>query len=147
MANALATIQSNQAPPNEKGERNPALLGFPPMLAVELALGISKPREICAAYGIGKDEFAEILAHPMFVKQYQMAIEQLKIDGASFRLKARIQAEDFLTDNFKMIKSPGTSDSVRAKMIENTVRWAGLDQKVSEGGGANNNFQININLG
>lgn len=136
-----------QAPPNERGERDPSLLGFPPMLAVEIALGIDSPKNICAAYGIDKPTFTAILAHPVFIKQYQMAIEQLKIDGASFRLKAKIQAEEFLKENFKMVKSPGTSDSVRAKLIENTVRWAGYDQKVAEGGGANNNFQININLG
>ena len=142
---ALTTIP--QAPPDQQGRRDPSALGFPPMLAVELALRIDSPRRVCEAYGIDKDEFALILQHPVFIKQYQQAVEQLKVDGASFRLKARIQAEEFLAENFKMIKNPGTSDSVRAKMIENTVRWVGYDQKVAEGGGANNNFQININLG
>lgn len=143
----LPVIQSLQAPPDANGRRNPSQLGFPPSLAVELALGIDTPKNICAAYGIDKAEFAQILRHPLFVKQYQSAMERIKIDGGGFRLKAQIQAEAFLEENFKMVTSPGTSDAVRARMIENTVRWAGYDQKVAEGGGTNNNFQININLG
>jgi hypothetical protein len=44
-----------------------------------------------------------------------------------------------------MAQSPGTSDSVRADIIKNTVRWAGLDAKAAEVG-TGNSFNIMINL-
>lgn len=126
--------------------RNPADLGFPPMLPMELALKIDTPQNICAHYGISREQFAAIIKHPVFVKQYQEAIEQLKVDGMSFKVKARMQAEDYLTTAFAMVKNPATSDAVRADLIKNTVRWAGYDAKAVDAGGGNS-FNIQINLG
>lgn len=150
-ANALATIP--QAPPQAVTDlghpfevRDPSELGFPPMLPMELALRIDTPQRICAHYGISRPQFEQIIAHPVFVKRYQEAIEQLKVDGMSFKVKARMQAEDFLATSFAMVKNPATSDAVRADLIKNTVRWAGYDAKAVESG-QSNAFNIQINLG
>lgn len=126
--------------------RNPAELGFPPMLPMELALKIDSPPNICAHYGITKEQFAGIIRHPVFIKQYQEAIEALKVEGMSFKIKARMQAEDYLTTAFAMIKSPGTSDAVRADLIKSTVRWAGYEAKAVDAGAAGGGFNIMINL-
>lgn len=126
--------------------RNPADLGFPPMLPMELALKIDTPQNICAHYGITKAQFAAIISHPIFIQQYQQAIENLKVEGMSFKVKARMQAEDFLTTSFAMVKNPATSDAVRADLIKNTVRWAGYDAKATDSGGGSS-FNIQINLG
>jgi hypothetical protein len=115
------------------------------MLPVELALRIDTPAKICALYGIGRDEFAAIIKHPVFVKAYQEAIESLKVDGMSFKLKAKMQAEDYLKTSYQMIKDKNTSDSVRADLLKSTVRWAGYEAKAvdtQQGGG----FNIQINL-
>lgn len=147
---ALATFpQARPRLPSDREHnfvRDPADLGFPPMLPMELALKIDTPQRICAHYGISREQFEQIVAHPVFVKQYQEAIEQLKVDGMSFKVKARMQAEDYLSTAFAMIKNPGTSDAVRADLIKNTVRWAGYDAKAAEVGGGSN-FNIQINLG
>lgn len=126
--------------------RNPAELGYPPMLPVELALRIETPAKICALYGIEKDEFAAIIKHPVFIKAYGEAVESLKTDGMSFKLKARIQAEDYLKTSYQMVHDKNTSDAVRADLLKNTVRWAGYDAKATESG-SNNAFNIQINLG
>jgi hypothetical protein len=126
--------------------RNPADLGFPPMMPMELALKIDTPVNICKAYGISRQQFAAIIAHPVFIKKYQEAIEALKVEGMSFKVKAKMQAEDFLTTVYAMVKNPGTSDAVRADLIKNTVRWAGFDAKAVDAG-AGNAFNIQINLG
>lgn len=126
--------------------RNPADLGFPSMLPMELALKIDTPPNICKAYGISREQFTEIIRHPVFIKQYQEAIESLKVDGMSFKVKARMQAEDFLTTSYSMVKNPATSDAVRADLIKTTARWAGYDQKAVDAG-AGSNFNIQINLG
>lgn len=126
--------------------RDPGKIGFPAMLPVELAMKIGTPKEICKAYGISQDEFKGLILNPVFAKAYQDAVEMLQIEGMSFKLRARMQAEDLLGTSFGMIKNVLTSDAVRADLIKSTVRWAGYDAKAAEvnSGPA---FNIQINLG
>lgn len=126
--------------------RNPAELGYPPMLPVELALRIETPANICAIYNISRDEFTTIIKHPVFIKAYQEAVESLKVNGMSFKLKAQMQAEAYLQTSFQMVQDKNTSDSVRADLLKNTVRWAGYDAKAVEAG-TGSSFNIQINLG
>jgi Asp-tRNA(Asn)/Glu-tRNA(Gln) amidotransferase A subunit family amidase len=126
--------------------RDPAQIGFPAMLPIELAMGEAKPQEICQGYGISRDEFARIIAHPVFIKAYQEAVEMLRVEGMSFKVKARMQAEAFLATSFSMVQNPATSDNVRADLIKSTVKWAGLDIKAADAD-AKPNFNIVLNLG
>lgn len=150
MSTALATLpQARALMPGDRSfveMRNPADLGFPPMLPLELALQIAPAPQICAHYNISREQFAEIIKHPVFIKGYQEAVEQLKVDGMSFKMKARMQAEGFLATSFAMVTNPATSDAVRADLIKNTVRWAGYDAKAADTG-TGNSFAIQINLG
>lgn len=126
--------------------RDPSQMGFPPLLPMELALRIDTPANICAIYGISKDQFASIIKHPIFVKSYQEAIEALKVDGMSFRVKCKMQAEDYLKTAYSMIQNKNTSDAVRADLLKATVRWAGFEAKASDvGQGSNFSIQINLN--
>lgn len=127
--------------------RDPNGLGWPAMLPMELAMKIASPRDVCAAYGITKDQFAEICANPLFVRSYANAVEALKIGGMSFKVKAQMAAEEFLKTSFEMVKNKNTSDAVRADLIKSTVRWAGWDAKAAEVGSGGNGFMIQINLG
>lgn len=125
--------------------RDPSKLGFPAMLPVELALKIDTPAVVCAAYGIDKDGLQTLLRNAVFVKAYQDAVEMLKIEGMSFKLKARMQAEDLLATSYTMVKNANTSDAVRADLIKSTVRWAGWDAKAADAN-AGSQFAIQINL-
>ena len=92
-------------------------------------------------------KFAEEVLKPQPVHaKDQEAVEQLKVDGMSFKMKARMQAEGFLATSFAMVTNPATSDAVRADLIKNTVRWAGYDAKAADVG-QGNSFNIQINLG
>lgn len=126
--------------------RDPSALGYPPMLPVELALRIDSPAQICSIYGISREEFAAIIKHPIFIKAYQEAVESLKIDGMSFKLKAKMQAEEYLRTAYAMVQDKNTSDAVRADLLKHTVRWAGYDAKAAEVG-QGSSFNIQINLG
>jgi hypothetical protein len=126
--------------------RNPTEMGFPPMLPYEIAMQVDTPARICAAYGLTKAQFAALVHHPVFIKAYREAVEALKVDGMSFKVKARLQAEAYLDTAFKMAQNPGTSDAVRADLIKNTVRWAGYDAKAADVG-QGSSFNIMINLG
>jgi hypothetical protein len=125
--------------------RNPTSLSFPAMLPYELVMKTDTPAHICHAYGITRDEFAVLVNHPVFIKAYQEALEALKVEGMSFKVKARLQAEAYLDTAFVLATSEGTSDAVRADIIKNTVRWAGYDAKAADSG-QSANFNILINL-
>ena len=124
-------------------------LGFPAMLPVELAMRTDTPENICAAYNIDYDTFVALTKNPTFVKAYEIAVEELQKDGASFKLKSRLQAEEMLKTSWALVHNPATPAAVRADLIKATVRWANLEPGKGEGGvgGGGNNFQININLG
>lgn len=98
--------------------------------------------------GLTDVEFGELLNDPLFIRKVRDFVKMLEADGVSFQLKARVQAEDLLATSYKLAKHPDTPPMVAAKLIENTVRWAGWERKVSEAapelGGK---FSININLG
>lgn len=125
--------------------KDPSKFAFPPLMPMELAMRIDTPANICEAYGYSREDFAAMIQHPVFIKAYQEASEALKVEGASFRVKARLQAEAYLETSFAMVQNPATADSVRADLIKNTVRWAGYDAKAQESG-QNNAFNIQINL-
>lgn len=131
----------------ERAAADPSSVLFPPMLPLELAMRVDTPANICKAYDISKEQFAALITHPVFVKAWQEAVEMLKVEGMTFKVKARMQAEDYLGTAFAMVKNPNISDSVRADLIKNTVRWAGYDKKADEATGVGNGFNIMINLG
>lgn len=126
--------------------RDPAHLGFPAMMPVELAMKQHTPKQICEAYSITRAEFVALTQHPVFIKAYREATEMLQVDGATFKTKAKLQAEYFLGTSFEMVTNKNTSDAVRADLIKNTVRWAGLDAKAVDTNAAGANFNIQINL-
>jgi hypothetical protein len=130
-----------------QASENPLSVAFPPMLPVELAMKVDTPKNICAAFNLTRDDFARIIAHPVFIKAYQEAIEMLKVDGMSFKTKSKMLAEDYLTTAHNMVKNPNTTDAVRADLIKNTVRWAGYDAKAVDTAAAGSAFNIQINLG
>jgi hypothetical protein len=140
-------VSNEVAVPDTHVPFDPAKLGFPPMLPFELAMRIDSVPNICKAYGIDKDDFAELIDNPLFVAAYEHAREELQKDGVSFRIKAKLQAEALLAKSWALIHSPDTPNTVKADLIKSTVRWAGYEPKQTDGAGAGTNaFQININL-
>jgi hypothetical protein len=151
MTTALAKVKMQQRvdvnPEGEPTPFDPAELGFPPMLPIELAMRTAPVPEICAAYGIGKDELTTLIKDPLFAAAFHAAKEMLQKDGMSFRIKARMQAEELLKKSWALIHSDHTPTPVKADLIKSTIRWAGYEPKGDGPGGVGNAFQININLG
>lgn len=125
---------------------DPAQLGFPPMLPVELAMRTTPVSEVCEAYGVTKEMFVKLTEDALFIQAYAGAREMLQKDGMSFKIKARIQAEELLKKSWAMIQSSNTPSAVRADLIKATIRWAGYEPKNEGPGGGGTAFQININL-
>lgn len=130
---------------------DPARLGWPPTLPIEIALKTAPLTQLKDEYGYSDEEWAALRYDPVFLNDLAQAVETVKQDGMSFKLKARLQAEEILKTSWKMIhdSSGATPSSVRADLIKSTMRWAGYDNKDAVGatGGQANALQININLG
>jgi len=143
-----ATVNQFYGPVNPD---DPALLGYPATLPIEVALQTAPVKRICEAYGISREVWNMLRVHPQFVADVRAAHEELKKDGMSFRMKARLQSEELLKKSWSMIHEPfdRVPATVKADLIKFTVRAAGLepDSKNATAGGSGNNLQININLG
>lgn len=126
---------------------DPSSLGFPVMLPVELALRDYPVREICEGYEIDRDAFERICKNPVFQKAYEDAVKMLQIEGMSYRLKARMQAEELLKTSWEMIHDKLTPAAVRADLIKHTAKVAGLEPKEQSGSGSATPLQINILMG
>jgi hypothetical protein len=138
--NALAPIRPE----------DPSELGYPPTLPIEIALRVAPLPDICAAYGISKEQFEELRRDPVFLGDLKRAVEMVKKEGMSFKLKAQLQADELLKTSWKMIhdQSGDVPPSVKADLLKFTVRAAGLDGSKDPSASANAgpSLSIQINL-
>lgn len=135
-------------------QKDPTSIAWPPTLPIELALKTASPPELQLEYGYSDDEWAALRHNPAFLKDLGQACELVRQEGMSFKLKAKLIAEENLKQVWKMIhdSSGVVPPVVKGRLIELTARWAGFDPKglgEGPGGGAlvSNALQININLG
>lgn len=112
---------------------------FDPRLAYELALEMDAPVNVFAKYGKDEGEAVRLLQYGPFIGQVKKYRDEIVAGGVSFKLKAKVQAEDLLTHSYEMATDPEVPPSVRADLIKWTAAVAGLgpprDVK-GEGGGA-----------
>lgn len=128
--------------------RDPAELGWPPTLPIEIALRTAPLDIIREEYGYSVDEWMRLRDNPQFLRDLTAAMSMVKEEGMSFKLKARIQAEELLKTSWRLIHAPQDEvpSSVKADLIKATARWAGYDNKDNGAGGAGNQLNIQINL-
>lgn len=115
-------------------------------MAVDVAIGASD-ESILEAYNLQYHEYLRILDDPTFVAKVAGIRKELEKEGASFKLKAQLQAEELLATSWQLIHNPEVPSSVRAGLIRDTVRWAAYDNPAPVGGGQSGGFSISINLG
>jgi hypothetical protein len=128
--------------------RDPAELGWPPTLPIEVALRTAPLADIRETYGYSQEEWVALKDNPQFLADLAAAVAMVKEEGVSFKLKARLQAEELLKTSWRLIHAPQDEvpSSVKADLIKATARWAGYDTKDNGAGGQANNLNIQINL-
>lgn len=113
-------------------------------LVIDFVLGASK-ESICEEYKLMPHHYDRVILDIGFMGKVAALRKELEKDGATFTLKAKLQAEVLLDEAFKMAMNKDTDDRVRAKLIYDTVGWAGYN-KNSAAPDATGGFSININL-
>lgn len=126
--------------------RSGADLTFDPRIAYELALGVTSPAKVFEKYGVGLDAAKALIALPHFISTVRTYKEELVEKGVTFRLKAKIQAEDLLTHSYVLATDPEVPAAVRADLIKWTAKMAALEpqEKDKGGGAAGAGFTLNI---
>jgi hypothetical protein len=132
-----------QAPP-----ANPSEILYPATLPIEVAMRETPPQELKVEYGFDDASWAALKLNPTFLADVKAAHDMLKKEGSSFKLKARLQADELLKRSWQMIHAPSdqVAPSVAADLLKATIRWAGYDNKEAAAGAVNNGFNIQINL-
>lgn len=126
---------------------DPAEIGYPPTLPIELALKTAPEETIREAYEFTPHQWAALKRSSQFQRDLVAAQDMLRTEGMSFKAKARLQSEELLTTSWKMIHDARVPATVRADLIKFTVRAAGLEAKATEGGmDSTTPLQININM-
>jgi len=128
--------------------KDPAEIGWPPTLPIEIALKTAPMNEIRDAYGYTEEQWWALKDNPDFLADLAAAVEMVKKEGMSFKLKAALQAEELLKTSWRLIHAPidEVPSSVKADLIKATARWAGYDNKDVGAAGNANNLNIQINL-
>lgn len=150
--NALTTLSWA-----DTGTKDPTSIAWSPTLPIELALKTASPEELRQEYGYTMVEWAELPRNPVFMRELAAACELVRQEGMSFKLKAKLIAEENLKQTWKMIhESKGdVPPATKAKLIELCGIWAGFDARANRGSGeggaagpvAANTLNIQINLG
>jgi len=113
-------------------------------LVMDVALGTSV-ESILESHQLAHHRFEEIVQIPTFVLQVEELRGKLARDGATFKLKAQLQADFYLAEVHKKIMDPTTDQRVFTRLVEDVVRWGGLDAPAAVGAqGSGGGFQINI---
>ena len=126
---------------------NPAEIGYPPTFPIEVALRVAPIKDICAAYNLSEEDWGHLRRDPVFVSDLKKAVDMVKQEGMSFKLKARMQSEELLKTSWQMIHDQEVTPAVRADLLKFTVRCAGLEAGPKDQQGSGNTLQIQINLG
>lgn len=144
----------NALTPYIGGSKDPTTLVWPPTMLIELALKTGSPDQIRIEYGYSLTDWEKLPTIPAFMRDLAQACELVRQEGMSFKLKAKLIAEENLGAAYKLVhdeSDKAAPHAVKAKVMELVARWAGFDERWSgdgKGGPVNaNTLQISINLG
>lgn len=113
-------------------------------LVIDFVLGASK-EAICEEYQLMPHHYDLVVADVGFQAKVATLKKELEKEGATFTLKAQLQAEDLIDEAYKIAKTEDMDPRVRAKLIGDIVRWAGFDKTGATVDGTGS-FSLNINF-
>ena len=131
----------------------PTATNWTPRFAMDIAMALELgPAGDVAAvlkqYGVSDNAYSRFTNDPVFVRQVEAFRSEVRDKGVTFKLKARVMAEELLNTSWAMIHDKSISSAVRADLIKQTVTWSGLAPKDAPVDAGNaGGVAITINLG
>lgn len=116
-----------------------------PRLILDLAIAVDDLETILTRYQLTRPAYDRLTTTQAFRRELALTIREIRENGASFRQKAKIQAESYLEVLDDMVYSETTPASVRLDAIKSTVAWGDLVPKEAKGEAVNAQ-QINVNI-
>lgn len=135
---------------------DPAALGWPTTLPLEIAMGEHSPQDICESYGISREEWRALIDNERFALAVEEAVDMLSQEGAMFKTKLRAQAEGYLPRMWALAHASNEAvpARVQADIMMFAIKAAGLDASIEQkakamasGATAVAALQINLHLG
>lgn len=112
------------------------------------AVGAEEPTAIfLVQQRLSQQEYDAILKDVTYRGYVASYTAELRETGFGFSVKAKILAEDLLSDIYQMAKDPGTPAQMRVRTLENLVEWGRLAPKQSATDVAGTGFSVTINMG
>jgi len=102
---------------------------WPARLPFDLALGVDGIEDLEERYELTSEQIVYLLTLPEFQRQVRSHKDDIVTNGISFKQKAKLQAETYLTVVDQIVASASNSAAVRLDAIKSVVRWAGLEPK------------------
>jgi len=148
-AQALATRETarDQRELAARPEYTPAdpTSAWDPRLAFELAIEPERASEIFERYHVSDVDAARLIGSHAFLQKIKEYQDEVQKTGVSFRLKARLQAEDLLSTSYMLAQDAETPPAVRADIIKWTAKMGGLEPEAKDkGAGGGAPFVLNI---
>jgi len=119
-------------------------LSFDTRLAFELALRLEPAQEVFERYGVAPSDALALLDNPTFQKALRDYHQQITDEGVSFRMKARLQAEDLLRHSYQIAIDSEQPTAVRADLIKWTAKVADLEPRTDKASFGGSGFSLQI---
>lgn len=122
-----------------------------PMVAAELAAGLSSPKTIRERYGLSMAQWQMLAKNESFRRMLAEAITRFKGDlnaGARITLKAETLLEDAMPELYHVAKSQLAPATDKINAIKQLAELAGRGPKATQQApGGSSGFVLNINVG
>ena len=120
--------------PNVNHGKPSTIVAWDPRLALEIAMSDpSQAMQVFDRYKIDHTAAVELIQNPLFVKQLEDYKRELEASGMSYRMKARVLAEDLLPEAYDIARDTSYPAAVRADMIQWMTKIADLEPAKSSG--------------
>ena len=124
----------------------PPTCQWDPRLVLDLAIAVDDLSVILARYDLSEAEFNLLSDTPVFRRELALAMRDARENGVGFQVKAKIQAESYLSVLDSLVYDSNTPASVRLECIRSAVQWGALLPKEAKADSTQNATQINVNI-
>lgn len=119
---------------------------IPPLALYEIALDIQELDDIAFRHSLDLNQLKGLLENPSIKQRINALRAELQTNGAIFRAKCAVVAEDMLTEAYKKAADSDASFAVKMELLKIAAKLADLEPKPNQNLAAGAGFSITINI-